>query len=186
MRVLGIHDGHSAAACIYEDGRLTAGIQEERLTRVKNWSGVPEKSIATVLELAGVAMKDIDYVAVNGHHMPYPKDRGEILEEYRSTGSVQMSVKKFLRHTYLKTLYNDKRKRERLGALHAAGIPESESIGNISTGSGPPAMRAANPDCPRHSFKSRWSDRRLTPGHIASNSRIVRTPASSTRRSASP
>jgi carbamoyltransferase len=126
MRVLGIHDGHSAAACIYEDGRLTAGIQEERLTRVKNWSGVPEKSIATVLELAGVAMKDIDYVAVNGHHMPYPKDRGEILEEYRSTGSVQMSVKKFLRHTYLKTLYNDKRKRERLGALHAAGIPKEK------------------------------------------------------------
>ena len=126
MRVLGIHDGHSAAACIYEDGRLTAGIQEERLTRVKNWSGVPEKSIATVLELAGLAMKDIDYVAVNGHHMPYPKDRGEILEEYRSTGSVQMSVKKFLRHTYLKTLYNDKRKRERLGALHAAGIPKEK------------------------------------------------------------
>jgi predicted NodU family carbamoyl transferase len=88
MRVLGIHDGHRPAACIYEDGRLTAGIQEERLTRVKNSSGVPEKSIATVLDLAGLAMKDIDYVAGNGHHMPYPKDRHAVMEEYRATGSV--------------------------------------------------------------------------------------------------
>jgi carbamoyltransferase len=125
MRILGIHDGHSAAACIYEDGRLTAGIQEERLTRVKNWSGVPAKSIETVLGLAGLTMKDIDRVAVNGHHMPYPKDRQEILAEYRSTGSVPMSVKKFLRHTYLRTVYQDKRKRERLAALESAGVPGS-------------------------------------------------------------
>ena len=126
MRVLGIHDGHSAAACIYEDGRLTAGIQEERLTRVKNWSGVPEKSIATVLELAGLAMKDIDYVAVNGHHMPYPKDRQKLMEEYRRTGSVPMSLKKFLRHTYLRTVYLEKGKRERIAALENIGIPREK------------------------------------------------------------
>jgi carbamoyltransferase len=123
MRILGIHDGHSAAACIYEDGRLTAGIQEERLTRVKNQSGVPAKSIETVLALAGLTMKDVDHVAVNGHHMPYPKDRQEILEEYRATGSVTTSVKKLLRHTYLHTVYQERRKRERMAALETCGVP---------------------------------------------------------------
>jgi carbamoyltransferase len=126
MRVLGVHDGHSAAACIYEDGRLTAGIQEERLVRAKNWSGFPEKSIATVLDLAGLTLKDIDYAALNGHHMPYPQDRQTILAEYRNTGSVQMSVKKFLRHTYLKTVYQDKRKRERLADLLRIGVPREK------------------------------------------------------------
>ena len=86
MRILGVHDGHNAAACIYEDGRLTAAIQEERLLRVKNWAGVPEKAIQTVLEIAGLTMGDIDHVALNGNHMPYPKDRQEIMAEYRRTG----------------------------------------------------------------------------------------------------
>lgn len=122
MRVLGIHDGHSAAACVYENGRLTAGIQEERLTRVKNWAGMPVKSIQTVLESTGLTVNDIDRVAMNGHHMPYPKDRQEILEEYRRTGSIQMSVKKFLRHTHLKTVYLEKRKRERIAELSKLGV----------------------------------------------------------------
>jgi carbamoyltransferase len=123
MRVLGIHDGHSAAACIYDDGRLTAAIQEERLTRVKNWAGFPERSIQTVLDIAGLTMNDIHRVALNGHHMPYPKDRQDIMDEYSRTGSLQMSVKKFLRHTYLKTVYLEKRKRERIAALEALGVP---------------------------------------------------------------
>ena len=38
MKILGINDGHNAAACLYEDGLLTAAIQEERLRRVKRES----------------------------------------------------------------------------------------------------------------------------------------------------
>jgi len=29
MRIIGIHDGHNAAACLLEDGVITAAIQEE-------------------------------------------------------------------------------------------------------------------------------------------------------------
>ena len=128
MRVLGIHDGHSAAACVYEDGRLRAATQEERLNRVKNWSGLPEKSIRTVLELSHMKVTDIDVVAMNGHHMPYPKDRHAVMDEYRRTGSVGMSVKKFLRHTYLRTAYQDKRKRERSAGLEKLGIQRDKVV----------------------------------------------------------
>ncbi len=128
MRIMGVHDGHNAAACIYEDGRLTAAIQEERLLRVKNWAGVPEKAIQSVLEIAGLTMADIDHVALNGNHMPYPKDRQEIMAEYRRSGSMSMSVKKFLRHTYLRTAYQDKRKRERAAALTKTGVPTEKLV----------------------------------------------------------
>jgi carbamoyltransferase len=40
MRVLGINDGHNAAACLYEDGRVVAAVQEERLRRIKNQWGM--------------------------------------------------------------------------------------------------------------------------------------------------
>jgi len=47
---LGIHIGHDASACIVEhDGRVLMAIGEERLSRVKNHSGIPLKSIEFLL-----------------------------------------------------------------------------------------------------------------------------------------
>ena len=40
-RILGIHDGHNAAAALLIQGRVVAALQEERLTRVKNQGGIP-------------------------------------------------------------------------------------------------------------------------------------------------
>lgn len=122
MRILGVHDGHNAAACLYEDGILKAAIQEERLIGIKNWSGIPERAIRAVMDLAGCQVSDVDHVAMNGHHMPYPKDRQTIMEEYRRTGSVQTSVKKFLRHTFVRTIYQERRKAQRVQALKRLGI----------------------------------------------------------------
>jgi predicted NodU family carbamoyl transferase len=38
MRILGIHGwGHDTAAALFDDYRLIAAVQEERLTRIKSW-----------------------------------------------------------------------------------------------------------------------------------------------------
>ena len=44
MNVVGIHDGHTAAAALARDGRIVAAVQEERFTRIKNWAGFPAQS----------------------------------------------------------------------------------------------------------------------------------------------
>lgn len=68
MRVLGIngffnadHDGGSA---LVVDGDLVAGVEEERLVRIKKAIGLrPLGSAAEVLSIAGVAAPDVDVVA---------------------------------------------------------------------------------------------------------------------------
>ena len=122
LLILGIHDGHNAAACLYEDGILKAAVQEERLVGVKNWTGIPGQAIRAVLDIAGCQIQDVDCVAMNGHHMGYAKNRQEIMDEYRRTGTLQMSFRRFLRHTFLKTLFQEKRKRDRLEALRKLDI----------------------------------------------------------------
>ncbi|NPA80332.1 MAG: hypothetical protein GXO29_04710, partial [Thermotogae bacterium] len=64
MKVLGIHDGHTATACLMEDGKLLAMVSEERLWHEKEKGGFPKRAIEEVLSLAGVSAGDIDKVAV--------------------------------------------------------------------------------------------------------------------------
>ena len=78
VRILGINDGHNAAACLYEDGEVTAAIQEERLRRVKNWSGMPTLAIDEVLRIAGTSLNGVDFVAMNGHHAAFPMTRAYV------------------------------------------------------------------------------------------------------------
>jgi len=80
MKVMGINDGHTAAACLYEDGHVVAAIQEERLRRVKNWSGMPTRAIRTLLEMTATSPEQIDFVAMNGHHAAFPMTRDQLME----------------------------------------------------------------------------------------------------------
>ncbi len=61
---LGINDGHTAGAALVRDGQVIAAIQEERLVNIKNYSGVPHKSIAEVFRIAKVNPQDVDVVAI--------------------------------------------------------------------------------------------------------------------------
>lgn len=83
MNILGIHDGHNAAACLISAGRITAAIQEERLRREKNFAGLPSQSIDRILRDAGLSIGDVDAVAVSGHEMPDQNTRDSRLEMYR-------------------------------------------------------------------------------------------------------
>src|SRR3989441_7013784 len=63
--VLGISAYHGdAAAALLVDGRLTAAIAEERLTRVKHWAGFPSESIRTCLSTAGIEPFELSAIAI--------------------------------------------------------------------------------------------------------------------------
>ena len=78
MITLGIHDGHTATACIMRNGKILACISEERLNRVKEWGGFPEKSILECLRIAQVKPSEIDGVGVVGLLKPtFPQTYNE-------------------------------------------------------------------------------------------------------------
>ena len=61
--VLGIHDGHNAAAAILEDNDLLFAVQEERLVHEKNYYGFPGRSIKACLDFAEIEAGDVDELA---------------------------------------------------------------------------------------------------------------------------
>src|SRR3990170_2465760 len=88
MRILGIHDGHNASACLLDDGRVRYVFQEERLTNLKNYVGFPQRSIRRILELCQLSIDQVDEVAWASNYMldPYdPKRIGELFERENRT-----------------------------------------------------------------------------------------------------
>ena len=65
MRILAFHPGaHDASAAVFDDYRLLAAIQEERLTRQKgSGDGVPWLAVDEVLRIAGWTRRDVDAIA---------------------------------------------------------------------------------------------------------------------------
>src|SRR6266568_1323343 len=132
MRVLGINDGHNAAACLYEDGHMVAAVQEERLRRVKNWAGMPTQSINFVLHTAGITPSQVDWVAMNGYHAAYTMTREQLMEEYRGINNFDVTLKRKLRRIsrgVVKSLglleqIRERRQDERVKELIAEGIPK--------------------------------------------------------------
>ncbi len=74
MLTLGIHDGHTATACLWEEGRVIACISEERLNREKEWAGFPQQAIETCLVIAGKKKEQVQSIGIcslmpqTGHH----------------------------------------------------------------------------------------------------------------------
>ena len=65
MRILAFHPGaHDSSAAVFDDYRLVAAVQEERLTRLKgSGDGVPWLAIDEVLRIAGWTRRDVDAIA---------------------------------------------------------------------------------------------------------------------------
>ena len=61
---LGIHDGHTATACLFKDGKIIACISEERINRIKEWGGFPELAIREILKIANISPSDIKAVGI--------------------------------------------------------------------------------------------------------------------------
>jgi carbamoyltransferase len=126
MVVLGINDSHNASVALLVDGRIVFALQEERLTRVKNWSGMPLRAIAAALEFAGLEPGEVDVVSLAGLSTPFGLSREAMIREYRTSASLKKTLFKYAKRTAIKRLYDgarDRRSREaRAGALAAAGF----------------------------------------------------------------
>jgi len=124
VNVLGISDTHNASAALMGDAIALAALQEERPTREKNFSGFPARSIAYVLDAAGLSPGDVDVVALAGEHQPPDRDRQGILDEYERNGSLRARVKAALRRTPVFDAYRLKRRSDRLAKVLALGFRE--------------------------------------------------------------
>lgn len=66
MIILGLNAYHGdASACILADGKLIAAAEEERFTRIKHWAGLPKESTRYCLDAAGIAINEVDHIAIN-------------------------------------------------------------------------------------------------------------------------
>src|SRR5215831_14767113 len=66
MIILGLKASRSVlAAALIRVGELIAAAEEERFRRVKHWAGFPSKAITYCLREAGLALSDVQHVAVN-------------------------------------------------------------------------------------------------------------------------
>ena len=63
---LGLSYSYDSGAAVIVDGEIVAAINEERLNRIKVYSGFPALSIAECLRIAGLQAADISNVAVGG------------------------------------------------------------------------------------------------------------------------
>jgi carbamoyltransferase len=57
---------HESGACVLQDGRLVAAINQERLSRKKGDGGYPFEAIEEAMRLAGITPRDLDAVGLAG------------------------------------------------------------------------------------------------------------------------
>ncbi|HSR49655.1 MAG TPA: carbamoyltransferase [Acidobacteriota bacterium] len=80
MRILGISAFyHDSAACLLEDGRIVAAVQEERYSRQKHDSSFPHQAVAACLEMGAISVGQLDYVVF--YEKPFAKFE-RLLETY--------------------------------------------------------------------------------------------------------
>ncbi|MGI9534429.1 MAG: carbamoyltransferase family protein [Thermodesulfobacteriota bacterium] len=66
MLILGINAYHGdSSACLLEDGKILCAIEEERITRIKHWAGLPIESIKWCLEYSNKDLGDVDYISIS-------------------------------------------------------------------------------------------------------------------------
>lgn len=128
MRIIGIHDGHNASVCLFENGRIKFTIQEERLNKIKNYDGFPYLALEETLKRNGLTINDIDVFAVSSIHMPAHKTKRELLKMYENSSKLTTKVKWLLKETPIKSLHRTIRKKERLQEIQKANIPPDKVI----------------------------------------------------------
>ena len=83
MNILGISCYyHDSAACLIQDGKLVAAVQEERFNRKKNCSDFPIQAINYCVQSSGITFSDIDYICF--YEKPYLKFSRVIYDHLRA------------------------------------------------------------------------------------------------------
>jgi carbamoyltransferase len=122
-RVLGIHDGHNAAAALLDKGRIVAAVQEERLTATKNQGGIPVKAIADLLSITDTPSSAIEKVALNGKYMTYDHWESEqLLGEYEQFRGLIARMKQPLKRTMVDEFYQRGKAQQRAHQFAQVGF----------------------------------------------------------------
>lgn len=96
IKIIGVHSGHDASACLLIDNCVVATISKERLTRIKHDSGEPVECIAYLLGKFNLSSKDIDLVVRSQWH-----DASEINDAYYDIfDNVIVTYKHHFLHAY--------------------------------------------------------------------------------------
>lgn len=64
MYILGINADHNSSCALLKDGEVITCVSEERFNRIKNYYGIPEKSIEYCLSYANIKVADLDLVVI--------------------------------------------------------------------------------------------------------------------------
>ena len=109
MLILGLNAYHGdSAACLIKDGKLVAAAEEERFRRIKHWAGLPTQAIDYCLREGGIALQDVDHIAINRkpgvnnwrrlafvlRHRPDPRLMLQKVKNIRSASSVPEALER--------------------------------------------------------------------------------------------
>ena len=84
MLILGINTGLNSSVVLMKDNKAVFGVQEERLSKIKNQPGFPVLSIQAALDSQNLEMKDIDVVAIGGKNSKIAQSREEDLQKFHN------------------------------------------------------------------------------------------------------
>ena len=66
MKIIGINYLSESSVCYLKNGKLINAISEERINRIKNWYGIPIKSVENILKKNNLKYSDIDFFVTSG------------------------------------------------------------------------------------------------------------------------
>jgi carbamoyltransferase len=124
--ILGVHDGHNAAAALLLDGTVVGAVQEERFTRIKNQGDVPHQSIATLIQSQSEPVRQ---VALDGLYMVYGGwTRESVMHGYQCAAGRLEEIKQSLKGTFVDSYYQRAKAERRRKALQRTDLREASLI----------------------------------------------------------
>ena len=128
MKVIGVHDGHNASACLLSDGIIEFAVQEERLSRIKNHSVFPSASIKNIIDYYNIDLCEIDYFVYSSDHMPKNKNPSKLMNEYKESSSIKTILQRLTKTTPIFHYYVANRRRQRIKKAVDLGIPKEKIV----------------------------------------------------------
>jgi len=132
MLICGINSGHNGSAALIRDGKILSALQEERISRVKNFFGFPSLSIDRLLKMEGASFNDVDAFVFGGKEtylpfvVPDPDPKKAKIRAYKSIGGLSGQIRRIMRKTPLRTLIYRQRLQKRIEPLLTRGIPREK------------------------------------------------------------
>src|SRR5262245_13861170 len=95
MLAIGINEGINSSVVLMQDGQIALALQEERVSRLKEFVGFPRTALPFLLKHAGISPADVDVVCLSNTARRITNTRDGLLRMYdRNASSGRMAVAK--------------------------------------------------------------------------------------------